>query len=494
MDGLTIIVIGASGDLAKKKTYPSLFALYSLGLLPHDITIWGYARSDLTHNSLRQTLQKYILQNSKVHDQKKLDLFLSRCFYQKGKSYNDEVSWRSLSQLIQDVEGTPQQIQFRGASSSMVSSSLSRQQNRLFYMAIPPNLFAMTAFSIQRYMIPNNGWSRLVIEKPFGRDVQSCQILLDTLATHFAEDNIYRIDHYLGKDMAQNILLWRFGNTLFEPTWNRNWIQSVHITFQEPFGTEGRGGYFDSYGIIRDVMQNHLLQILTLIAMENPFSEHSNDCIRDAKCKVLQSIPGVVEKDCLLGQYEGYSDDPTIQHKESTCPTYAAIRCWVHTPRWEGVPFILEAGKALDQHLCEVRVQYKPPNTSPHRFSSFPGNVVVFRLSPNPSITIQTNMKSPGFGMERQSANLSLMYSTPPNTPDAYTKLLWDVLQGNKSHFVREDELRQSWEIFTPLLTSMEHKDHVPIHTYPYGSTGPREREQFLQRMKTTPKIRQSAL
>jgi glucose-6-phosphate 1-dehydrogenase len=274
MDGLTIVVIGASGDLAKKKTFPSIFALFSQGLLPNDTTIWGYARSDLTHLSLRQTLQQHILRlhpNLNNHEQRKLDQFLSKCFYQKGKSYDDESAWKSLSKCLQPIDNTQQ-----NHSLITTTSKLSlRPQNRLFYLAIPPNLFSMTALSIKTYMIPNNGWSRLVLEKPFGRDIQSCQILLDTLRPHFAEDEIYRIDHYLGKDMVQNIILWRFGNTLLEPTWNRNFIQSVHITFQEPFGTEGRGGYFDSYGIIRDVIQNHLLQILTLIAMENPVSDLS---------------------------------------------------------------------------------------------------------------------------------------------------------------------------------------------------------------------------
>lgn len=383
-DGLTVFVIGASGDLAKKKTYPSLLALYEQNLLPQDTLIWGYARSEKSHEELREQIKPYLIKNV---EESVVDSFLSRCYYKRGKSYGDEQAWKELSTHVQEHE----------------ASSATRQHNRLFYMAIPPNVFGETGLAIKKTSMQDEakGWSRLVIEKPFGHDLESCQELLSTLSSQFDEHHLYRIDHYLGKEIVQNLLMFRFGNSLFEWIWNRNAIQKVTISFKEPFGTEGRGGYFDNYGIIRDILQNHLLQVLTLVAMEPPpvaEGVDAKDHIRDAKNNVLQSMSVIDLDDCLLGQYKGYSDDETISNKDTNCPTYAAIKCFVNTPRWANVPFVLEAGKALNERLCEVRIEFRDAPASEFMFPNreLPRNELVMRLQPDPSISFTSNIKKPG--------------------------------------------------------------------------------------------------
>jgi len=276
--------------------------------------------------------------------------------------------------------------------------------------------------------------------------------------------------------------------------WNRDAIQSVMLTFKEPFGTEGRGGYFDNYGIIRDVLQNHLLQVLTLIAMEPPLvadGPAASNCIRDAKARVLDAMPVIQLDDCLLGQYDGYTQDETIQNKDTNCPTYAAIRCRVNNPRWAGVPFIMQAGKALDERKCEIRIQFREQPAAQTMFPNrhLPQNELVMRLQPDPSIYFTTNIKSPGFASEPTLVPIGMDYKSvlgennnSSSSPDAYTRLILDVLRGRQGSFVRDDELHRSWEIFTPLLKQIEEERVRPL-PYKYGSQGPEERVAFLQQM-----------
>lgn len=280
------------------------------------------------------------------------------------------------------------------------------------------------------------------------------------------------------------MLLFRFGNTCFEWMWHRNAIESVTFTFKEPFGTDGRGGYFDNYGIIRDILQNHLLQVLTVFAMEPPTAD-DGDSIRNAKTEVLRNMDPITLDDSLLGQYDGYTDDPTIMNKDTNCPTYAALRCWINTPRWEGVPFILQAGKAMDEKLCEVRVQFKSPTTVGSVRGSakkLAQNEMVLRLQPNPALELHTNIKTPGLSSQPMPSVMKMDYNEIPNlsNPDAYTRLLLDVLRGRKGSFVRDDELKRSWEIFTPVLHAIE-RDNVRPLPYKYGTTGPERRDAWFE-------------
>lgn len=275
--------------------------------------------------------------------------------------------------------------------------------------------------------------------------------------------------------MVQNLASMRQHNPWLGALWNRNVIQSVHCLFKEPFGTEGRGGYFDNIGIIRDILQNHLLQVMSLVAIELP-SEWTATAIRDAKVKAVQAMSELNVEDCLLGQYEGYTDDDTIQDKETVCPTYAAIRCRVNTPTWEGVPFILEAGKALDERLCEVRLHLRGSHNSPP-------NALVLRLQPTPAVYLTSNIKTPGFSSAPISTHWGVSYENHlQDIPEAYSRLLLDVLRENQENFVRDDELRRAWEIFTPLLHQLENESIEPL-PYQRATEGPANRAEFLHAM-----------
>jgi len=471
MSGLIVVVIGASGDLAKKKTYPSLLHLYTANLLPEDTHIWGFARSNITHEELRARIRPYI---EKSGEASVIDAFLSNCFYKQGASYGDEKAYQELStEMSKYEEQFPDKL----------------NHNRLFYFAIPPNVFADTGVAIKQSAMADKGWTRIIVEKPFGRDLQSCEDILSVLAKNFEEDSLFRIDHYLGKEMVQNLLVLRFGNQWVERIWDRNSIQCVFLTFKEPFGTDGRGGYFDNYGIIRDIIQNHLLQVMTLLAMEPPIKvdgPESGRSIRDAKVAVLKSIEPIQIEDCCLGQYEGYTDDETIKNKETNTPTFAAIRCYINNPRWAGVPFILKAGKALDERKAEMRIQFKDAPAAEYLFDQkCARNELVIRMQPDEAIYFKTNVKSPGFSSQPVQSELEVNYNTKfasaahGNLPDAYSRLILDVLRGRSAAFVREDELRRSWEIFTPLLHQIEDENIQPL-LYPSGSRGPSALDDFI--------------
>lgn len=477
--GLIIVVVGASGDLAKKKTYPSILNLFNDHLLPSDTVIWGYARSAMTLDVFRDKLRPY-LEKAGDYSPDVIDSFLSMCFYCNGKAYGDLDAWESLAKDMRSHE---------------VKYPKTLEHNRLFYFAIPPNVFAETGLAIKQKCMADKGWSRMIIEKPFGRDLATCEELLDILAKSFDESQLYRIDHYLGKEMVQNLLVLRFGNLWFDRIWNRDNIQCVMLTFKEPFGTDGRGGYFDKFGIIRDIIQNHLLQVMTLMAMEPPTKAdgpESGDYIRDAKVHVLKAVPSVTIDDCFLGQYEGYADDPTIENKDTNTPTFAMVRLFINTPRWSGVPFILKAGKALDERKAEMRIQFKDAPGASFMFNqpNLPRNELVMRLQPHEAIYMKTNVKSPGFNSEPVQSELEVNYDTQffvrtgknaekTSNPDAYTRLILDVLRGKSAAFVRADELRRSWEIFTPLLHKIERENILPLK-YKFGSRGPAEMDNFL--------------
>lgn len=335
------------------------------------------------------------------------------------------------------------------------------------------------------------GWNRVIIEKPFGRDDASSEQLSQHLASLFDEDQIYRIDHYLGKEMVQNLMTIRFANKILGSTWNRENIASVLITFKESFGTEGRGGYFDQFGIIRDVMQNHLLQILSLVAMEKPVSCHPDD-IRDEKVKVLKCIPALCLDDMVLGQYvgnpnasneqetKGYLDDPTVAN-DSTTATYALAVLHINNERWQGVPFILRCGKALNERKAEVRIQYQDVAGD-----IFEGNTkrneLVIRVQPGEALYFKMMTKSPGISFDLEETELDLTYADRYRhsyLPDAYERLLLDVFCGSQMHFVRSDELREAWRIFTPALHHIE-KENIRPFPYLYGSRGPKRADEKL--------------
>ncbi|XP_022110723.1 glucose-6-phosphate 1-dehydrogenase-like isoform X2 [Acanthaster planci] len=464
------IILGASGDLAKKKIYPTLWWLYKDGLLPKKTLFVGFARSVLSIGDIKSRTTPYL--KLKDGEADKLEKFFAANRYVKG-SYTDDSAFENLNEVLTGLEG-------------------SCKANRLFYLALPPSVFKDVTKHIKTHCMSPTGWSRVIVEKPFGRDLESSNELSNHLKALFSEEQLYRIDHYLGKEMVQNIMILRFGNRLFGPVWNRDSIASVIITFKEPIGTGGRGGYFDEFGIIRDVMQNHLFQILTLVAMEKPTSSSADD-MRDEKVKVSKCIPPLKLEDMVLGQYvgnpdgegeakEGYLEDPTVP-RGSVTPTFAAAVFRINNERWDGVPFILKCGKALNERKAEVRIQFK--DVPGDIFSGdCKRNELVIRVQPNEAVYCKMMTKSPGMSFVPKETELDLTYGArykDVKMPDAYERLILDVFCGLQIHFVRSDELREAWRIFTPVLNEIEKAKPKPIE-YVFGSRGPPEADKLLEK------------
>lgn len=517
------VVFGASGDLAKKKVYPTLWALFRDGLLPPDTFIIGYARSERTVKQLTSDVEQYVKLDSAKHADKWKLFWNSNC-YLKG-SYDKGEDFKKLNETIV-------QIRDNGKHQTV---------NRLFYLALPPVVYASVSKLIKDHCIPqedvgsqqvatgrqqeqqinskqtttNNaassdtneasnhssvssapqpksGWSRVIIEKPFGRDSESSAELSQHLSQLYTEDQIYRIDHYLGKEMVQNLMALRFGNRLFSKTWDRENISSVYITFKEPFGTYGRGGYFDEFGMIRDVMQNHLLQMLSLVAMERPVSSNPED-IRDEKVKVLRCMPPIKREDIVIGQYVGdpqgegeaklgYRDDPTVPDNSIT-ETYAMAVLWVNNERWEGVPFFLRCGKALNERKAEVRIQYRDVPGDIFN-GQLKRNELVMRVQPGEAVYVKMMTKQPGRSFDLEETELDLTYNKRYKNavlPDAYERLILDVFTGSQMHFVRSDELAEAWRIFTPVLREIETCQDPPL-PYKFGSRGPQQADHLASK------------
>jgi glucose-6-phosphate 1-dehydrogenase len=448
----------------------------------------------------------------------KQEAFLKRCFYVSGQ-YDNATSFQAL-----DAE--------------LHSHEAGRKANRIFYLSTPPSIFVPVAQNAARNASSKTGYTRVIVEKPFGRDLESSRALGSGLYEALTEEQIYRIDHYLGKELIENLTVLRFSNLVFQPLWNRQFIRNVQIIFSENFGTEGRGGYFDNYGIIRDIMQvracvsrvrctspmcgillthahppplqNHLLQVLALFAMEQPVSLDAED-VRNEKVKLLRSIRPISIDDVVIGQYKGhetggkkypsYLDDPTVP-KGSLCPTFAAMAFFIDNSRWDGVPFLMKAGKALDRRYAEIRIQFRhvPGNLYKAQGSSEQlTNELVIRIQPDEAIYLKINNKVPGLGLRLDRSNLDLQYKAryQLELPDAYERLILDVVHGDKRLFIRNDELEAAWKLFTPLLQQIEQSRMVRAgmgrrwrHTqralltlpypapqapelYPYGSRGP---------------------
>lgn len=466
---VSISVVGASGDLARKKIFPALFALFYEDCLPKHFTVFGYARSKLTDEELRDMISKTLTCriDKRENCNDKMEQFLQRCFYQSGQ-YGSEENFLEFDQKLREKEA-------------------GKLPNRLFYLSIPPNIFVDVVRCVSRGASSPTGWTRVIVEKPFGRDSESSAQLTRCLKQYLTEDQIFRIDHYLGKELVENLSVLRFSNLVFEPLWSRKYIRNVQLIFSEDFGTEGRGGYFDNYGIIRDIMQNHLLQILALFAMETPVSLDAED-IRNEKVKVLRSMRTLKLDEVVIGQYKGhtkggksyaaYTDDPTVP-KGSITPTFAAAALFIDNARWDGVPFLMKAGKALHTRRAEIRVQFRhvPGNLYKHNFGTDldkATNELVIRVQPDEAIFLKINNKIPGLSMRLDSSNLNLLYAAryPREIPDAYERLLLDAIEGERRLFIRSDELDAAWALFTPVLKELEDKRIAP-ELYPYGSRGP---------------------
>lgn len=455
LNNLDIIVLGASGNLAQTKIFPALFALFSQGLLPENVRFFGFARSHLEQDEFKEQIMRnltcrYTPEHSCADF---IENFLSSCHYCGGQ--------------YDSIDGF-----------AALGLKLRKDSSRLFYMALPPEVFPEVSKNLGASGLLKNtadSWTRVVIEKPFGRDRASSDELNNELLKEFSEEQIYRIDHYLGKEMVQNIMVLRFANQIFKPLWNAKYIKCVSVDWQENIGVEGRGGYFNSSGIIRDVIQNHLLQLVTLIAMDEPASLDA-DVIRDQKLKVLHDIETVKLEDLILGQYTGYTDDPQVPD-DSLTPTFANVKLRVNNDEWREVPFVIRAGKGLDSRKSEIRILFRRPegNIFCKLDCCPPANELIIRIQPDEGIHFTIVSKVPGLKMEFQEKDLELSYKSAFGDtviPEAYESLLLDVIHGEKALFIRNDELEAAWDIFTPVLHQIE-ENKIKPGIYKFGSEGP---------------------
>jgi glucose-6-phosphate 1-dehydrogenase len=487
-DPVTLVIFGATGDLAARKLFPALYALWHDRYLPPTYAIVGIGRRNKSDAEFRDELRKSIQPNCRITgiDASSWERFAARLFYRRA----DSTKLEDLRTLKSELSALDQRENLSG--------------NRLYYMAIDPDLFPTTIkqaaaaglFSGEQ----REPWARVIIEKPFGKDLASARELGRQILEVLHEDQIFRIDHYLGKETVQNLLAFRFGNSIFEPVFNRRYVDQVQITMSETVGMEGhRGTFYDHTGTLRDVVQNHLLQLLALVAMEPPAVLKAKE-IRDEKVKVLHSIvpmdPESVKRWVVRGQYgagavdgkpvRAYREEEGIS-RDSITETYAALRVQVDSWRWAGVPFLIRAGKRLAQRMTEVAVFFKLPPLRLfsaveceaevcHLIEPHP-NVLVFRIQPNEGIDLAFMAKRPGFSMELQSVRMDFGYreSFDPCPPEAYERLLLDAMQGDATLFMRSDEVEAAWEFITPILDAWKSQPAPSLPNYSAGNSGPPE-------------------
>jgi glucose-6-phosphate 1-dehydrogenase len=481
---LSVIVIGASGDLARKKIFPALFALYCQERFPSSFRIIGFSRTGYSDEQFREVLAKHLTCRYAEGDScpTRIRDFLDRCHYVAGK-YGERDSYLDLFARMQEVEE-------------------SREVNRLYYLSIPPSIFLDVAGALGGAGLVQCGirdpWSRVVIEKPFGSDRASSDVLVEGMSRVFREAQTFRIDHYLGKEVIQNLMVLRFANLCFEPLWNRNYIESVQISWKENLSVAGRAGYFNDYGIIRDVMQNHLLEILALTAME-PCVKFDAGHICNEKIRVLRSIQPLTLDRVAVGQYTrgtvgettfpGYLEERDVPPGSRT-PTYGAAVLEVENDRWRGVPFMIVAGKGLDRRHTEIRIRFKAVASG--MFAAFTeslgANELVIRVQPDEGIFLRVATKVPGSPFRLKQTELDLQYKRVFDEliPDAYESLLLDALRGDKSLFIRKDELAAAWDVFTPVLHAWDAADMAP-EGYAFGSASTSGARALAERFGMVP-------
>ena len=503
----SIVLFGADGNLATKKTFPTLFALWRKKLLPRDIVIVGYAREVMSTEEFRKNIVYKAIYSS-AHAQRERRMFLQRVHYCSGQ-FDDATHVRERlapllaklenKQVLGDCASDDEPLQHRGSvQSRMVFASSDdsdedvpvpviprqdRRRVRVYYMAVPPFLYARICRSLaQGGMRSETGRDRFVLEKPFGKCAASCASLCRELASLLREDEAYRIDHYLGKELVMNVLVLRFGNAIFEAVWSRRFVERVEICCLEEVDCKGRGGYFDAYGIIRDVTQNHLAQLLALVAMEQPLSLKADD-VRREKVRALRACKVLDSRDVIRGQYDGYADDASITNKKTTTETFAACKLFVDTPRWAGVPFILTAGKALQEKKVEVRIVFREAPCQVPELRGACRNELVVRVQPDERVYWRVANKVPGLEelqVEPRRMNLMYTHTEVKDMPDAYERLVLEVLRGDATNFVSVDELDASWAVFSPALLALE---GTKPERYAYGGAGP-----SLERLYGSPK------
>jgi glucose-6-phosphate 1-dehydrogenase len=479
----SVVIFGASGDLTKRKLMPALYSLMRQNLLPGSFYILGAARTEMNDETFRKNMREAITEfaDEGIGDEILWQNFASRLFYLSVDTDQPD-SAEKLKRILDELD-----------------AQWGTQKNKLLYLSIPPNSFSpfirlLEAAELNR---TESAWVRIIVEKPFGRDLESARALNREALRVFREEQIYRIDHYLGKETVQNIMVLRFANGIFEPLWNRRYIDHVQITAAESIGVENRGSYYEQAGAFRDMIQNHMLQLLTLVAMEPPVAVEA-EAVRDEKIKVLRAMRPIrkedVHKFALRAQYkrgategepvQGYRSEPNVDPSSQT-ETFAAIKFFIDNWRWAEVPFYLRSGKRLPRRVTEIAIQYKQV---PHLLFREEGeqiqpNFLIMRIQPDEGISLKFGAKFPGQQIRIRQVSMDFQYGTSfgRRSPEAYERLLLDAMLGDSTLYARGDFVEISWKLVMPILEAWKDPE-IPLATYVAGSWGPAEADEFIER------------
>ena len=485
LENQVLIIFGASGDLAYRKLIPSIFDLYMQDLLPESFAVLGASRSNLSDGEFRVKMiagiKEFALFKETAED--KIEVFSKQLFYQPVDT-NDEEDYAKLKTKLAQID-----------------HDFNTGGNYIYYLSTPPSLYTKIPEALSKHGLnksPNGSeWRRIIIEKPFGTDLASAEILNQFLLKHFGEDQIYRIDHYLGKETVQNLLVARFANGIYEPLWNRNFIDRVEVTAAESIGVGGRGGYYDHSGAMRDMLQNHLMQVVALVAMEPP-TKISAMAIRNEKLKVFQSLRQLtketINSHVIRGQYlastvkgeaqNGYREEHGVD-SESRTETYIAMKFFIDNWRWGDVPFYIRTGKKLPTRVTEVVIHFKP---TPHQLfienkeMMRNGNILVIRIQPDEGILLKTGLKVPGAGYKVADVNMDFHYKDLQETyvPSAYERLLLDCMQGDATLYSRGDGVEEAWKFVQPIIDHLNNGD-AELYGYPAGTWGPEVADDLIE-------------
>lgn len=488
IDPCILVIFGATGDLTARKLAPALYNLGREGQLPANFTCVGFARRDKTHAQFRNEMKDAVANYSRVKpiEESFWNTFQDQIYYHKSE-FDEDAGYAALAQFLKQLDATH-----------------ATRGNRVFYLSVQPKYFPIIIQKLAQHgMIydphkTSDRWSRVIIEKPFGHDADSAEELQTNISKYLDESQIYRIDHYLGKETVQNLLVFRFANAIFESIWNYKHIDQVQITVAEEIGIGTRGHFFEEEGLLRDVVQNHMMQLLSLVAMEPPVSL-SASAIRDEKVKVLQSVRPLTEDDfqnhAIRGQYGpgfingkeavGYRQEPNV-NPQSNIETYVALRLFIDNWRWAGVPFYLRAGKRLPKRGTEIAIIFKdaPGVLFKQGNRKNDPNVLAMRIQPDEGIAMKINCKVPGPSSPIQPVKMDFRYGSyfGQSPPEAYERLIWECILGDSTLFARSDEVEQSWKILTPLLDYWASRKDPHFPNYSSGTWGPKIGDEMLEK------------